>query len=38
VRASEKDLKDLKRAKQAGQLHGALLARREKQKADKYCK
>lgn len=37
VRAGS-DVGELKRAKEAGQLHGALLDRRSKQKADKYCK
>lgn len=38
VKLSTKDVKELKSAKQEGSLHEALLDRREKTKADRYCK
>ena len=38
VRLSQLDVKELKRAKKDGSLHETLLDRREKMKADKFCK
>ena len=38
VHRSEHDQRELKRAKREGQLAQALLDRREKTKADRYCK
>eukprot|EP01147_Barroeca_monosierra_P010876 gene10876-2951_t len=37
LRLSQKDIDELKKAKQQGQLHGALLERRAKMKSDRYC-
>eukprot|EP00056_Hartaetosiga_gracilis_P001261 m.43678 g.43678 ORF g.43678 m.43678 type:complete len:272 (+) comp10566_c1_seq1:51-866(+) len=37
LRMSKEDKKELKRAKQTGQLHGSLLNRRVKMKSDRYC-
>ena len=38
INLSTKDVKDLKHARKEGTLHEALLDRREKTKADRYCK
>ncbi|XP_055894418.1 protein FRG1-like [Biomphalaria glabrata] len=38
LRVSEADKKDLKKAKREGDLHEVMLDRREKMKADRYCK
>jgi protein FRG1 len=38
IRIHQGDVKDLVEAKQTGSLHEALLDRREKMKADRYCK
>ena len=38
LKVSTEDLKTLKRAKKEGELHEAMLDRRTKLKADRYCK
>ncbi|XP_067941723.1 protein FRG1-like [Watersipora subatra] len=38
LRVNQEDRTDLKRAKRAGTLHEVMLDRREKMKADRYCK
>lgn len=38
LRINKGDLTDLKKAKDEGSLHEALLDRRSKMKADRYCK
>ncbi len=38
LRVSEQDKRELKVAKEQGKLHEQLLDRREKMKADRYCK
>ena len=38
LRVSKESVDDLHKAKGAGKLHEALLDRREKMKADRYCK
>ena len=38
LRVSEDSVGDLHKAKSSGKLHEALLDRREKMKADRYCK
>merc|ERR1711939_411959 len=38
LRINQGDVKDLVEAKKSGSLHEALLDRREKMKADRYCK
>lgn len=38
LRVSSEDVHDLKKAKKLGNIHETLLNRREKMKADRYCK